>query len=58
MKINYKGYKISQDENNHHVAIFKDNQLVFHAQIDKKLNKEELKQQIDFYLYLVKKAEE
>lgn len=51
LKINYKGYIISQASNNH-VAICKDNQMLFHAQCNKKMNKEELKKQLDFYLGL------
>ena len=39
LKINYKGYEISQAENNH-VMICKDNQMVFHAQVNMKLNKD------------------
>lgn len=51
LKINYKGYKISQTSNNH-VAICKDNKMLFHSQGNKRLNKEELKKQLDFYLKL------
>lgn len=39
LKINYKGYVISQASNNH-VMIYKDNQMVFHAICRKKLNEE------------------
>lgn len=56
LTINCKGYIISQAENNH-VMICKDNQMLFHAQLNKKLNKEELKQQLDFYLKLIEKVE-
>lgn len=56
LKTNYKGYKISKASNNH-VMICKDNQMLFHAQLNKKLNKEELKQQLDFYLKLIEKLE-
>lgn len=51
LKIKYKGYIISQASNNH-VAICKDNQMLFHAQCNKRLNKEGLKQQLEFYLGL------
>ena len=51
LKINYKGYKISQASNNH-VMIFKDNQMVFHSQIDIKLNKDGLKNVLEHYLKL------
>lgn len=56
LKINYKGYTISQAENNH-VMICKDNQMLFHASMRKELNKEELKKQLDFYLMLRKKID-
>lgn len=52
LKINYKGYVISQASNNH-VMICKNNKMVFHAICRKKLNEEELKEQLDFYLNLV-----
>lgn len=51
LKINYKGYIISQAENNH-VMICKDNQMLFHAQSNKKLNEDELKQKLEFYFKL------
>lgn len=51
VKINYKGYIISQAENNH-VMICKDNQMVFHSQCNKKLDKEGLKKQLELYLRL------
>ncbi len=56
LKINYKGYTISQAENNH-VAICKDNQMLFHVSMRKKLNEEELKKQLDFYLMLLEKID-
>lgn len=60
LKINYKGYEISQAENNH-VMICKDNQMVFHSQVDIKLNKDGLKNVLEHYFKLnnlVEKAEE
>ena len=51
LKINYKGYIISQASNNH-VAICKDDKMLFHSQCNKKLDKNELKKQLDFYLRL------
>lgn len=51
LKINYKGYEISQASNNH-VMICKDNQMLFHSQCNKKLDEEELKKQLEFYLKL------
>ena len=49
MKVNYKGYTISQASNNH-IMITKDNEVVFHASLSKKLNEEELKAQIDWFI--------
>lgn len=51
MKINYKGYEISQVSNNH-IVICKDNKRVFHSQCNRKLNEEELKRKLDLYLKL------
>lgn len=51
LKINCKGYEISQASNNH-VMICKDNQMLFHAQSNKKLNEDELKQKLEFYFKL------
>lgn len=49
LKINYKGYEISQASNND-IMIYKDNKMMFHAQGNRKLNKEELKKELDAYL--------
>lgn len=51
LKINYKGYEISQAKNNH-VMICKDNQMVFHAQVNMKLNKDGLKNVLEHYFKL------
>lgn len=51
LKINYKGYVISQTSNNH-VVICKEDKMLFHAQGNKRLDKEGLKKQLDFYLKL------
>lgn len=51
LKINYKGYIISQAKNNH-VMICKDNQMVFHSQADIKLNKDGLKNVLEHYFKL------
>lgn len=51
LKINYKGYEISQLSNNH-VIIFKDNQMVFHSEVDIKLNKDGLKNVLEYYFKL------
>ena len=47
--VNYRGCTVSQASNNH-VTIYKDNEMVFHASIDKKLTDDELKSYVDFYL--------
>ena len=52
-KIEYKGYIISQADNNH-IMIIKDNQMVFHSSCTKLLNKEELKKEIDRFIELSK----
>lgn len=51
LKINYKGYEILQLSNNH-VIIFKDNQMVFHSEVDIKLNKDGLKSVLEHYFKL------
>ena len=48
-KIKYRNCTISQASNNH-VAICKNDERVFHANIDKRLTDDELKKQVDFYL--------
>lgn len=47
--INYRGCTVSQASNNH-VTICKDDEMVFHANIDKELTDDELREQVDFYL--------
>lgn len=49
-KITYKGYTVSQAENNH-IMITKGEE-VFHAQCNKKLSEEGLKQQVENYIKL------
>ena len=56
-RINYKGYEISQASDNH-VMICKDNEMLLHAQYNTKLNEEELKKQLDFYLRLIGEIED
>lgn len=51
LKINCKGYEILQLSNNH-VIIFKDNQMVFHSEVDIKLNKDGLKNVLEHYFKL------
>lgn len=57
LKINYKGYTISQASNNH-IMICKDKQMLFHAQCNKKLNEDDLKQELELFLKLNKALEE
>lgn len=51
LKINYKGYEISQASNNH-VMIRKDNQVMFHSQSNIKLNRDGLKNVLEHYFKL------
>ena len=51
LKINYKGYEISQTSNNH-VMIRKDNQVMFHSQSNIKLNRDGLKNVLEHYFKL------
>jgi hypothetical protein len=55
LKINYKGYEISQTSNKH-VAIFKNNQMVFHAECQLELDELGLKRILDWYLILAKEV--
>ena len=48
-EINYRNCIVSQASNNH-VMVCKDGEMVFHAEVDKKLTDEELKGNVDFYL--------
>lgn len=48
-EIKYRNCIVSQASNNH-VMICKDSEMVFHAEVDKKLTDEELKGNVDFYL--------
>lgn len=48
-EIKYRDCIVSQASNNH-VMIYKDSEMVFHAEVDKKLTDDELKKQVDFYL--------
>lgn len=48
-EIKYRDCIVSQASNNH-VMICKDSEMVFHAEVDKKLTDEELKGNVDFYL--------
>ena len=52
LKIKKDEYEILQASNNH-VMICKDDEMLFHASMTKKLTKEELLEQLDFYLKLV-----
>lgn len=57
LKINYKGYKISQGSSKH-VAIFKDGKMMFHAECDIELSEQGLKRTLDWYLDLLEKVED
>ena len=48
-EIKYRDCIVSQASNNH-VMICKDSEMVFHAQVNKKLTDDELKRNVDFYL--------
>ena len=48
-EIKYRDCIVSQASNNH-VMICKDSEMVFHAEVDKKLTDNELKWYVDFYL--------
>ena len=48
-EIKYRDCIVSQ-ANNNHVMVCKDGEMVFHAEVDKKLTDEELKRNVDFYL--------
>ena len=48
-EIKYRDCIVSQASNNH-VMICKDSEMLFHAEVDKKLTDNELKKQVDFYL--------
>lgn len=48
-EIKYRDCVVSQASNNH-VAICKDDEMVFHSQINKELTDDDLKKQVDFYL--------
>lgn len=49
--ISYKGYEVGQ-ASNHHIWISKDDRAVMHAQCDKKLTDDELKEMVDNYIEL------
>ena len=55
IKIKYKGYEISQ-ANNNHVMICKDNVMLFHGKHNRKLDKEGLKDMLKFYFFIIEKA--
>lgn len=51
LKINYKGYVISQADNNH-VMICKNNEMLFHAESNIQLTKDGLKNVLEHYFKL------
>lgn len=48
-EIKYRDCIVSQASNNH-VMICKDSEMLFHAEVDKKMTDDELKSYVDFYL--------
>lgn len=57
-EVKYKGYTVVQSGLNNHIGIYNDEgQLIYHAQQRKRLKEQDLKKQVDFYLYLIKEAE-
>lgn len=56
LKIKKDGYEIYQ-ANNNHVMICKDNEMVFHASCTKKMTKEELEKQLEFYFMLIRRSD-
>ena len=48
-KIKYRNHTVLQASNNH-VMICKDSEMLFHAEVDKKMTDDELKGYVDFYL--------
>lgn len=48
-KIEYRNCTVVQNSNNH-VIIFQNNEMVFHASLDKGLTDDELREKVDFYL--------
>ena len=48
-EIKYRDCIVSQASSNH-VMVCKDGEMVFHAEVDKKLTDDELKGNVDFYL--------
>ena len=48
-EIKFRDCIVSQASNNH-VMVCKDGEMVFHAEVNKKLTDEELKGNVDFYL--------
>lgn len=57
-EVKYKGYTVVQSGLNNHISIYNgEGRLIYHAQQRKRLNEQDLKKQVDFYLYLIKEAE-
>lgn len=51
-KLEHRGYVIIQSTSNHHVMIRKDGRMVYHANYDRPLTDEQLRQRVDEYLKL------
>lgn len=57
-EVKYKGYTVIQSGLNNHISIYDgEGRLIYHAQQRKRLKEQDLKKQVDFYLYLIKEAE-
>lgn len=50
MKINYKGYEITQSDYNNHIMIRKNGKMIMHISATEKYTVEELKMIINFYI--------
>ena len=49
--IKYKGYTVSQ-ANNNHIMICKDDKMLMHISCSNELTENELKEKLNFYLYM------
>lgn len=57
-EIKHRGYTVIQSGLNNHISIYdNEGKLVYHAQQRKRINEQDLKKQVDFYLYLIKEVE-
>lgn len=57
-EVKHKGYTVIQSGLNNHISIYDlEGRAVYHAQQRKRLKEQDLKKQVDFYLYLIKEVE-